>query len=105
MRPLRGERLIHENLLFLYFSDLKDSVLAEKTKEKIAQFIDICKANDKMDGTRTVETATVLYSNGLGISVKNVKSRINMSDTSIYRFRLKMADRLKAFLMEASNDS
>ena len=98
MRPLAGDRLIHENLLFLYFSDMKDSALTENMQNKIHEFIEICKANDIMDGTRTAETAIMLYSKGIGISLQEIKKSTNMSEASLYRFRVKMVDRLKAYI-------
>ena len=104
MRPLAGERLIHENLLLLYFSDMKDTALTEKMRIKITEFIEICKANDKMDGTRTVDTAVELYSMGLGVSLQEIRKNTNMSDASLYRFRIRMADKLKAYLTENHTD-
>lgn len=102
MRPLTGERLIHENLLCLYFSKENDYYLNEKMRDKIAEFIWVYKANDKMDGTNMVDTAEVLYSGCLKSSIQEVKSITHMSEASIYRFRIKMADRLKAFLTAES---
>ena len=101
MRPLSGERLIHENLLILYFSDMKDTALTENMRKKITEFIAICYANDRMDGTHTAETAKALYSKGLGISLNEIRKITNMSDASIYRFRIKIVDKLKAYLSEA----
>ena len=79
---------------------MKDTVLTEKMQSKIHEFIDVCKANDKMDGTRIVDTAIELYSKGLGVSLQEISKKTNMSDASLYRFRIKMADRLKAYLTE-----
>ena len=98
MRALTGDRLIHENLLYLYFSDKKATVLTEEIQTKIFEFIEICKANDRMDGTKIAETAIEFYSKGIAVSLKEIKKFINMSDASLYRFRIKMADKLKAFL-------
>ncbi|MBD5131287.1 MAG: hypothetical protein HDT28_01640 [Clostridiales bacterium] len=81
---------------------MKDAALTEKMRTKIKEFIDVCKANDKMDGTRTVDTAIELYSRGLGVSLQDIRKKTNMSDASLYRFRIKMADKLKAYLMENS---
>ena len=99
MRSLAGDRLIHENILFLYFSDKKDSILTDSLRSRLTEFISICRANDEMDGTRTVETAVELYSKGVGASIQEIKKNTNLSDASLYRFRIKMADRLKAFLL------
>lgn len=99
-----GDRLIHEYILFLYFSDMNETVLAESIRSKLAQFMAICRANDKMDGTRTVDTAIELYSKGLGQSVQEIKKATNLSDASLYRFRIRMADKLNAFLKIDSNE-
>ncbi|MCM1368214.1 MAG: hypothetical protein NC184_05360 [Roseburia sp.] len=57
--------------------------------------------NDKINGTCTVDTAEAVYSNWLSLPLREIKSITNMSEASIYRFRVKMADKLKAFLIAA----
>ncbi len=98
MRALRAELSTHEDLLYLFFSDLKDTVLADNVREQIDKFFRVCKAQDAMEGTNVAETAAKLYSAGRKATVQEIKERTNLSDASLYRFRVKMADKLKTYL-------
>ena len=100
MKGLAGDRMYYELLLYLYFSKQRDR-LADKDKENIGRFIELCRAKDKLDNTQIAEIATKFYSLGFGSTVKEVENHIGLSGASLYRFRTKMLDRLKDFLAEA----
>ncbi len=100
MKGLAGDRALYELLLYIYFSEHRDR-LADKDKALISEFIDLCKAKDKLDNTQIAETATNYYSAGLGMSVKEIEDSIGFSGASLYRFRIKIVDRLKDYLDEA----
>ena len=48
MKGLAGDRALYELLLYIYFSEHRDR-LADKDKALISEFIDLCKAKDKLD--------------------------------------------------------
>ena len=100
MRGLAGDRTIYELLLYIYFSKQR-SRLADKDKKLIGEFIELCKAKDKMDNTQFADTITKFYSMGIGLSVKEIENCVGLSGATLYRFRTKIVDRLKDFLAEA----
>lgn len=100
MRGLAGDRAICELLLYVYFSKHRDR-LTDKDKELLGEFIDLCKAKDKLDNTQVADTVIKLYSAGVGLTVKETEDLIGLSGASLYRFRAKIADRLSNFLKDA----
>lgn len=100
MKGLAGDRTIYELLLYVYFSEHRNR-LAEKDRELIGEFMELCRAKDKIDNTQIAVTVSRFYSLRFGLSIKEMENTVGMSGASLYRFRTKIVDRLKDFFAEA----
>lgn len=98
MREMNGEALIYEALLKLYYYKNYKRFLDSELKSVMDSFIEYCRAKDIVENTNIVETMAVVFDSNR--SKGAVKDELALSDSSLYRFRVKLVRSMKKFIEE-----
>lgn len=100
MREMTGEVLVHESLLFLYYDDMAQCYLNQEIISVVDSFITYCKAKDIVENTNIVETMEIVYNPQKKMSKSELKKKLSLSDSSLYRFRIKLVRSLDKYLSD-----
>lgn len=103
MKEMDKETLVYEALLKLYFNASAKRFLDKEITGIMDRFVEYCYAKDIFDDTRTVETMRIIYDSKSNLSQKELKNRLAFSDSSLYRFRLKLIRSLQRYISDRSN--
>ncbi len=105
MPDFTKDEFIHEILLMLYYSGYKEKFLNAEILNKLDEFIGMCRAKDLFDNSQITQMVESYYNLDNGVSKRERRSQVGLSDAALYRFRAKIADSLIDFLqMEKPED-
>ncbi len=103
MRKLITNQSKYEALLTMYFEQEVKPYLSEKMIESLNGFIDFFRIEDKYNNTSNADAIKKIYSNQGYDSREQLLKSINMSETTLFRFRTKIVERLETHLQETFN--
>ncbi len=92
--------LIYESLLNLYYDKTAKSFLNGEVIGFIDNFVAYCKAVDVVEDTILVETMETVYDPRTGLSKDELKMKLALSDSSLYRFRVKIVHGLNKYISD-----
>lgn len=98
MKKLIQDQAIYETLLYLYFSDKKDIFLGVPIIQALEKFIRFYEIEDEFNNTNNVATLKKLYEDNEYSSRESMLKQMALSETGLYRFRIKVIERLEKHL-------
>ena len=100
MREITGEMVVYESLLNLYYDEMAKYYLNKELISVVDSFVMYCKAKDIVDNTNIAETMEIVYNSHNKMSKGELKKRLSLSDSSLYRFRIKLVRSLNKYISD-----
>ena len=104
MREMTGDAMVFESLLSLYYDEIAKYFLDRKILDILDGFIVYCNAKDIFDETNIVETMEIIYNPRLMMSKSELKEKLALSDSSLYRLRVKIVSSLHKYMSKKLGD-
>ncbi len=100
MREMDGEALIYEALLKLYYDKNSKRFLDGELKRVMDSFVEYCKAKDIVENTKIAEIMAIVFDLNNSKSKCELKDTLAFSDSSLYRFRIRLIRSLQKYIEE-----
>lgn len=94
MKKIIKEQYIYESILSLYFSVVKVRSLSAEMISSLDDFFMYYKSEDSFNNSQNYKLIKEIYSNGDKTDMDQLLKRIGFSESTLYRFRVKLIERL-----------